>query len=225
MDGFHNLAIAHFITYIVVGIPIFAGVLWMHGRRSFFEALGLDKGFTKAVLIALVCTLPMLLGYASVFPFNQEITLHKILLGAVGAALFEELYFRGFLFGQVFQYTPLGFIPSIFIGAGLFASVHLYQSQDPTTLAGIFATTFMGAVLFAWVFTEWNANLWVPIFLHLFMNLFWLLFSAGDNALGGVYANIFRAVTIALVITGTIVYKRKNNLPLSITRRTLWLKR
>jgi len=45
-------------------------------------------------------------------------------------------------------------------------------------------------------------NLWVPIGLHLFMNLHWMLFSAGDNALGSIYANVFRAITITFTIVG-----------------------
>jgi len=57
------------------------------------------------------------------------------------------------------------------------------------------------------------------------MNLFWLLFSAGDNALGGTYANIFRVLTITAVIVGTIVYKKRRNLPMLINKRTIWMKK
>ena len=145
------------------------------------------------------------------------------LTGVIFAAFFEELYFRGVFFGQLFRYAKIGFIPSILLCALLFASGHLWQSSDLSVLVGIFATTFLGALFFAWTYIEWNNNLWVPIGLHLFMNLHWMLFSVGDNALGDAYANIFRAITIAFTIVGTLLYKKHNKAGLKITRNNLWI--
>ena len=215
---------AFFLAYVLVGIPLLIGLLIMHRKRGVFSSLGINKGFARGMGFSLLCTLPMLLGYAAVFEFNQEITWHKILTGAAAAALFEELYFRGVLFGQIYRFTRVGFIPSIIIGAILFALVHLYQSDDVATLIGIFISTFIGAFLFAWAYVEWGNNLWVPIGLHLFMNLFWMLFSAGDNAFGGPYANIFRGLTIVAIIVGTIFYKRKKGLQMEVNRKTIWMK-
>ena len=48
---------------------------------------------------------------------------------------------------------------AILIGALLFAFAHMYQSQDTMKLVGIFAITFMGAGLYAWLYVEWNYNL------------------------------------------------------------------
>jgi hypothetical protein len=221
----HNMSVSHIITYLIVGIPLFLAVFWMHGVSHLFEALGIRRGIAKGFLIALICTIPMFLGYAIVFEFNSGITWQNIIIGAVCAGFFEELYFRGFLFGQIFRNTKIGFIPSIFICALLFGSVHLYQSQDLSTLIGIFLMTFAGAFLFAWTYVEWKNNLWVPIFLHMLMNLSWNLFSAGDNALGGVYSNVFRFATIAIVIIGTVVYKLKRGEKLAVNRNTIWMKK
>ena len=167
----------------------------------------------------------MLIGYFIIFDYDSSKTWHDVLRGAIIAAFIEELFFRGIFFGQIYRFTEIGFIPSILYGAIIFASFHLYQSQDFLTLIGIFIATFLGAVLFAWAYIEWNNNLWVPIFLHLFMNLFWMLFSAGDNAMGGVYANIFRILTIVLIILLTIVYKKRTGQKLKINRNTLWIKK
>ena len=101
---------------------------------------------------------------------------------------------------------------------------HLYQSADVGRMIGIFLTTFLGAGLFAWLFVEWKFNLWVPIFLHMLMNLSWMMFSVGDDALGGVGANVFRIATIAAAIIGTIWYKRRTNEPLLVRKENLWLK-
>lgn len=45
----------------------------------------------------------------------------------------------------------------------------------------------------------------MPIGLHFFMNLWWILFNVGDNALGGFAANVFRVATIAITVIATII--------------------
>lgn len=221
INGFiKNKGISHILTYSIVGLPLFLGVFLLQ-KKSFIESLGLNKSIPRGFIFSLICTLPMLIGYAFIFNFNKKITSNDILIGAVSAAFFEELYFRAILFGQIYRYTKLGFIPAVLGGAILFATAHLYQSQELETLIGIFITTFLGAVLFAWAYVEWKNNLWIPIFLHLFMNLFWLLFSAGENALGTFYPNIFRAITISLIIILTIIYKKKKGEKLEVNKNTL----
>lgn len=215
--------LSFFLTYLIIGSPLFATVLYLHKTTGFLESLGLSAPFFKAIIVALICTAPMFAGYAFLYEWNQGISWSEIFVGAICAALFEELYYRGVLFGQLFRFSRLGFIPSIAIGSLIFAMGHLYQSSDPATIIGIFITTFMGAVLFSWAYSEWNHNLWVPIFLHLFMNLSWMLFSAGDNAFGGLHANLFRFATIATLIIGTVLYKRKKGAKLAINRKSLWI--
>ena len=221
----HQLGVSHIITYLVVGIPVFTGVLLLHGKNKFFESLGLDKSVLKALLFSILCTLPMFIGYAVLFRYNSEFSLTKFLVLVLAAGIFEELYFRGFLFGQIYRYTHWGFIPSVITGATLFGLVHLYQGTGINELAGIFLITFLGGILYAWVYVEWNYNLWVPIFLHLLMNLSWGLFSAGSNALGGMYSNIFRAISITLIIVLTIRYKKKTGQKLDINKKTIWMKK
>lgn len=222
---FHNNELSYLLTLLIIGLPLFVGVLVINKPKLFFESLGLNKSIIKGSLFSLICTSPMLIGYSIVFGFNSQITWNEIFQGAIIAAFIEELYFRGILFGQIYRFTKIGFIPSILYGAIIFASFHLYQSQDFLTLMGIFAATFLGSILFAWAYIEWKNNLWVPIFLHFFMNLFWMLFSAGENALGGIYANIFRVLTILLIIVLTIVYKKKKGMKLEINRSTIWMKK
>jgi membrane protease YdiL (CAAX protease family) len=213
------------MSYIISGIPLYVGLLLMRERSQFFSSLGLNGSLKKGILFPLLVTTPMLIGYAMVFRWNEQITADDILISAVAAAFFEELFFRGFLFGMVYRFTKFGFIPAILPGAVLFGLVHLYQSSDLLSALGVFLVTFLGALLFAWLYAEWNYNIWVPVFLHFFMNLFWMLFDAGDNALGGIYANIFRFTTIASVLIGTIVYKRKSGLTFEVSGKTLWIKK
>jgi membrane protease YdiL (CAAX protease family) len=219
----HLRIVSYFLAYIIVGLPLIIGLFLIHKPKDIISSIGINKDFSKGLLFAFLFTLPMLIGYIIFYKWNSKITFNDIFIGAIFAAFFEELYFRGILFGQLFRYAKIGFIPSILLCALLFASGHLWQSSDVSVLFGIFATTFLGAIFFAWTYIEWDNNLWIPMGLHLFMNLHWNLFSAGDNALGGLYANIFRVITITLTIVGTILYKKRNGLKLSINRNNLWI--
>jgi uncharacterized protein len=215
--------ISYFFTYVIVGLPLIIGLFLIHKIKNIFSSLGLNKGFLKGFLAAFLFTLPMLIGYSIVFKFNTVISLNQIISGAVIAAFFEELYFRGIFFGQLFRFTKVGFIPSTLLCALIFASSHLWQSKELAILSGIFIITFLGAVFFAWLYIEWGNNLWMPIAMHLFMNLHWMLFSAGENAFGGLYANIFRAAVITFTITGTIIYKKRTGSRLKINQSNLWI--
>jgi uncharacterized protein len=220
-----QLGASHILTYIISAFPLIVGACLMHGIRGAIPSFGLDKSIAKGFVFSLICTLPMSIGYAFAFEFSTEMTLNKILMNIFAAAFFEEIFFRGFLFGQIYRFTKVGFIPSIFIGAFLFAFIHLYQSREISTLIGVFLITFLGAILFAWTYVEWNFNIWVPIFLHLFMNLFWMLFSVADNAFGGIYANVFRTISLILIVFLTISYKKRKGIALEVNRRTIWMKK
>ena len=218
-------SLSHILAYLLFGLPIFAGTILLVKRPNFFETLGLSKSLTEGIGFSYLFTLPMFLGYALFFDFNSELTFNNIAIGAVSAGFFEELYFRAFLFGMLYRYSRLGFLPSVIIGALLFGLVHLYQSHDMGTLVGIFLTTFMGAILFAWLYSEWKFNLWIPVFLHLFMNLSWMMFSVSDNAFGNLWGNVFRYSTVALAIIFTIFYKKRRGESMEISRQTIWMKK
>ncbi|WP_157730187.1 CPBP family intramembrane glutamic endopeptidase [Tenacibaculum jejuense] len=206
-------------------MPLFLGVGLIHNFKNFFDSLGLKKPSITLFYFSLISTFPMLIGYYLTFDFNSEITITAIINGAIIAAFIEEIIFRGILFGQLFRFTKIGFLPTVIFSSLIFATGHLYQSNDLIILLGIFFTTLLGGILFSWVYVEWNFNLWSSIFLHLLMNLFWLLFSVSSNAFGNIYANIFRIVTIFLIIFLTILYKRKNKIPLKINKDTIWFKK
>lgn len=217
----NQLGVSHIIAYSITGIPLFLGTLLIGGNTNFFQNLGLDRSIIKGFLFAVICTLPMYIGFSVVFDFNPEISINTMLIGVVSAGFFEELYFRGFLFGLPFKKTKLGFILSVLFGALYFGCLHLYQSTEFYELLGIFLITFLGGILFAWAYAEWNFNIWIPVFLHLLMNLAWELFSVSDHALGGVYSNIFRFSTVALIILLTLLYKKRKGLKLTVNKKTL----
>ena len=221
----HQGLLSYVLIYLIVGIPIFIGTFLIDKTTNIFKSLGLNGNILTAIGLSLIFTLPMFIGGLFFFKFSRAIEIDTLIAGTIVAGLFEELYFRGFLFGQLFRKTNFGFIPAIFFGALIFAAGHLYQSQNINELVGIFIITFAGAIFFAWLYVEWNYNLWVPIFTHTLMNLSWNLFAVDNSALGGLAANIFRGLTILTAILFTIWYKRKHNQPLAVNRRTLMRKK
>ena len=222
---FTQKEIAFFTTYLIVGSPILIYSVFIYKRITYFGDIGLGLKQMSGLSFAFLCSLPMFVGYAIFFDFNHQLSFNDFFVGALCAAFFEELYYRGLFFGMLYRKTKLGFILSVLAGAIIFGSMHLYQSQDPSVLAGIFLVTFLGAVLFAWLYVEWGYNLWVPMGLHFFMNLSWMLFSAGDNALGALFSNIFRVLTIAIAIIGTIIFRKKMNRKMRINKNTLLIKK
>ncbi|MGC4235324.1 MAG: type II CAAX endopeptidase family protein [Niabella sp.] len=217
--------VSYILTYFIVGIPIFLGTFLIDKRATVIKSLGLSTNILTAMWTSILFTLPMFVGGLSFFKFSQRIDIENLIAGTLIAGLMEELFFRGFLFGQLFRKTNFGFIPSILFGALIFAFGHLYQSENISELVGIFMVTFFGAVFFAWLYVEWNYNLWIPILTHTLMNLSWNLFEVDNSALGDVKANLFRGLTILTAIIFTIVYKKNRNEKLTVNKQTLILKK
>lgn len=227
----NNLELKNFIgggyyfraTLIYLG-PALIGILSLflfHQPQKILNTLGIDRGFLKGLGLAFLFTSPMLIGYAFVGEWNAELTFKKLYWGVVLAAFAEELFFRGYLFGQLFRFGGWGFIPAGLLSALIFGSVHLYQANDLGSAIGVFAVTGMGGMWFAWLYIEWNKNLWLPIFLHFFMNGYWTVFSMADNAAGGFYANVFRVMTIVATVLVTLYFNKKKGNK-AITKSNLW---
>lgn len=218
-------AVSYLFSYIVICLPVLAGTALIHRRIDIFSPLGLGKNPVRGFIAAGIFTLPMLAGYLAFFSFDKDLTLFALFQATLFAGFFEELVFRGFLFGQFYRYTRVGFIPATLVCALLFATAHLDPDAGFAVTAGVFAVTFLGAAFFAWLYAESNFNLWVPVFLHTLMNLAWTIFDVSENAAGGPAANLFRGLTIAAAIAGTILCKRRKGLAMAVNKSALiWQK-
>lgn len=220
-----NELASYIITYFIIGLPIFVGTLLVSKKEGVLNALGLSSGLFKGIGIGLFFTLPMFIGGTILFHLEEVQNIQRLLKGTFVAGFFEELYFRAFLFGLLFRKTKLGFIPALLLGAIIFATGHLYQSDQGSIRLGIFLVTFIGSGFFAWLYVEWGFNTWIPIFLHAFMNLSWMIFDMSDTAAGSTYANILRAITIALAISITIVYRLRSKRGMAVNGKTLFVNR
>lgn len=199
------------VMHVIVCLPVVIVLLFLHGRKDFPRSLGLDGNFIKGIVFALISTLPLFIAFPVVGDFNGGLTWDKLVRSAVIAAFFEEVIFRGFIFGQLFRYCKLGFWWSVLIPSLLFGSIHLYQGSDPLSSLAAFGVTFIGGLFFSWIYVKWDFNLWCPVGLHFFMNLSWLLFTVEGNsvAAGGVVSNVFRILSVVVAIVLTNVYLRK----------------
>lgn len=189
--------------------------------KDILSALGLTRP-VRGLVVGLAITLPMGIGYAIVSQLNPDISAMDLLNQALMPGLYEEFVYRAFLFGLLFRFCGWGFIPAGLLSALIFGGAHLYQANDLGSALGIFAVTGIGGLWFAWLYIEWDKNLFVPIVAHILMNAYWGIFSMGTNALGGVYGNVFRSMTIALSIFLTVRYIKKRKTFL-VNKRNLFL--
>lgn len=211
------LKVAYSYIWWIVPTSLILGILY--GFNDLLKNLGLNKGFLIGFIFSLITVFPMIISSAIAGTIDDNLNFGELFQKTFCAGFFEEFLFRGFLFGILFRKLQWGFIPASILGALIFGFSHIYQGSTPSETLGIFLVTAMGAVWFSWLYIEWNANLWVPIFLHSFMNLSWTLFDMSENALGGGFTNLFRVITIALTIIITIRYHKKTGL--QITRKNL----
>jgi len=196
------------LTVIFVALHILYD--WKTGNA--LEELGLKGDFLKGLTFAFSATIPMWLGYYLVAP-TVDFSLTKFIELALLPGFMEELLFRGFAFGQLYKKAGWGFIPAVALSAFFFAAGHIYQATHFLEALLIFLITFMGAGWFAWLYVEWDQNLWVPIGLHVLMNASWSIFHTADNVLGGISANAFRILTIIVTVVVTLQRgKRKGGL-------------
>jgi len=220
----HNRFLGHVLTYSISLLPLFVGAMLLTPMSpiGLLDKFGWNRSLIQGIFFGMLTTLPMFLGYAVIFPFNRHIDPNSFLINSVSSGFFEEIIFRAYFFGLVFRYTRLGFIPAIFTTSLIFALLHLYQSQDLGELTLILGITFLGSILFSWLYVEWKFNLWVPIALHVFMNSAWMIFDVAETAAGNRWGNFFRFSTIIFAIILTVVQSRKTGF--QISGKNLWLK-
>lgn len=201
------------IDLVLIGF-CFLGLAVAHrfGPRQALRELGLHAPPGRAFAFALLCSLPMLLAFAVTGTVNPALSFEAIFRPAITAPFVEELAFRGYLFGQLYKRARWGFWPASLSVGLIFGLAHIWSPAAGMLgigeLGGIVLITGLGSVLFGWLLIRWQFNLWVPIALHMFMNLWWDVFAVDETALGGTVANVARLLTVGLAIVLTIYRNR-----------------
>lgn len=189
-------------------IPLITVAIVCKGK-NILECWGLRRHFLKGWAVGLLCCIPMLV--CNLIAGHVEFGWDKLFLGAVFAGLFEELIYRGFLFGVLHRYCGWRFIWAALPAAVLFTLGHFYQSHDFVSGLQVFCVTALGSLFFSWLYMVWDNNLWVPISFHIMMNGIWVLIPIADatSSIGSITANIGRLLTVALAVTLTVLYKKR----------------
>lgn len=210
------------LGYLPHWLVVLAAAVLLAGPRRAAWALGLHHSPLRGFALALVLTLPMpaLMAWYAPLMFTDE-TPHALLRMAVLPGFGEELLYRGFLFGLLFRFAGWGFLPAALGAALLFGGAHLYQSGDMAEAAGIFALTALGSLWFAWLYVEWDYDLWVPVAFHMLMNAWWVVFPVADNALGPGWFVVVRLVVLVLSVVLTLVLARRHD-GLNLRGRAWW---
>ncbi len=206
----YNLRIAYF--YLLWIIPTVFALIFLFKAKNAFAIIGINNDFLMGIFFSAITVSPMFLSSAIMGHINENLAINELIHKTFIAGFMEEYLFRGFLFGILFRKLGWGFIPASLLGGLIFGLGHIYQGSSFFETTSIFLITSVGAVWFSWLYIEWENNLWFPIFLHTFMNLSWILFEVSNDALGGLYTNLFRVITIAATIIVTIFYHKKEGL-------------
>lgn len=197
---------------LIIALGVFVLTAVVVKPKEIVSFLGLNGNIVKGLGISLICVLPIYVMFLIFGSLNTDITFSTIYYKCILAGFKEELICRAFMFGLLFRYARTGFFWAVILPAVYFGTQHLYQGNDMVSALAAFGVTFIGALYFSWMYTEWNFNLWVPVGLHMLMNGAWFMFTleGTEVAAGGLVSNIARVASILLAIAITIWYKHRN---------------
>lgn len=205
------------VLWVVICLAAIA-LTYRASPRQVLAELGLWAPVGRAWAFALLVTLPMLLVGVTLSHWNPEATWLGVLHLSLVSSFAEELLFRGYAFGQLYRRAGWKFLPAVLVTAVVFAVAHVIGGSDMSvmTFVGTLAITGIGGILFAWLFVRWDDNLWVPIGIHVMMNLYWDVFALGDGPVGAWPGTVAQLVTVILAIVLT-VYRGRIRKPAATT--------
>ena len=180
------------------------------GPKVTSETLGLNRNPVPAFLFAFLITGIMPAYFLTqALPGLPDEPVRTFLQGSVFPGFGEEVFYRAFLFGFLFRFARWGFLPASLLVGLLFGIAHIYQGNSVGEALSVFAITASGGIWFAWLYAEWNFNIWVPTFFHLLMNAWWEVFSVSETAVGPMGANLVRLAIIVVSIVATVVIMKR----------------
>lgn len=186
------------------------------GLRDTARELGLSARALPAVAFALGVSLPMLIGFALTRSLNPHLEIRSLLFLTVFSPFIEELEYRGFGVRQFQRGTGWPFWAVVWPSAILFGLGHIEKGQNMQEMTALFFMTGFWAVLVAWLLYRWQ-NLWVPVALHICMNLWWELFSVARTAIGGWFPFAMQILTMFVAILVTLYLTRARVAPVALS--------
>jgi len=198
----------------VAGVCLCLITVWLMkrtGPRGVLREVGLDAPILPAFAFALIASSPMMLGFALTRSLTPHIQVRPLLFLTVLSPLVEEVEFRGFGVLQLKHRTGWPFWVVVWASALLTGYGHMEQGGTLLESIELFLLLTAGAVTFAWLAYRWQ-SLWVPVALHICMNLWWELFSIARSAIGGWFPFVLQSSTMLLAILLTLYAKRERTI-------------
>jgi membrane protease YdiL (CAAX protease family) len=198
--------------YLVIGLGVAALILLTMALRRVgplgaLEALGIVPISLRPVLASLVALLTMtVILLLSNHKGQLPPPVLLVAFGIIGPFA-EELVFRGLLFLGLRRWALLPFWLAASLSSVFFGLVHYGQGSTLAIALAAVGVTFLGGILFCWL-TERSGSLWAAFVLHSGINLIWSTFHLGENAVGGLWANIARLAAVAAAIATSLVLVR-----------------
>ena len=224
-SGVLPVVVAELAALLWYVLPVAGVVCLLHGQERVWRELGLVGKVGRAVGYAMAFSSPMLFWYAWAGRAVEVSAVPLLVLAQFRAAFREEVFYRAFLFGQLFRHGRWGFVPAAGLNALIFAFGHLGQASTPLQGAAIFAVTFVGAVWFSWLFVAWQYEVWLPVGLHFFMNLWWGLLRMGETAYSGsLGVEVVRVLTVGASVAWTVGIVRRRG-GVALPPGSLWWQR
>lgn len=209
--GFDPLApnTAEAVVEVLLSWLLVAAVLrlaYENPRKGGFAWLGLTSSLLPALRVIGAAVMPAYVVFALTQPVNRAVLGFDVLYLAFIGPFAEEVVFRGAAFGLLRRLARWPFWAAAGVPAAVFGLGHANPFQLPLSLDAVmtFLITATGAIVFSWLYERWRFNLWVPFFLHAFLNFAWSLFRVGDGAFAGWLPLVMQVTTVTLAILLTI---------------------
>ncbi len=214
--AFYRELYRRYPSFVPGALRSMAEILLIWGALYLVHRIGLSKSLRElylnvqpwpGLLFGFVVSLPMLLGFALTRRPAPDLSPAHLFLMAVFYPMVEEVQSRGYAIGQLFRrakwpaWLAILFV-AVFTGIG-----HVGKGQSFREIAGLFALTGLGGATFSWLLVKWE-SLWFPFAVHMFMNLWWEIFSVSRTALGGWFPFALQSLTMILAIAGTLHFKK-----------------
>ena len=169
------------INFLLIGVIAFPVLRFLcPGWKIGLTATGLLKGMKKYSLAGILAGLLSCLAFCiGLWPFDNQPTVWKILLEGilyyVGVGIVEELYVRGLFLNVVEKLahksknkTVIAILVSSFV-FGLGHVPGMIEMSPPVIVFKVISITGMG-IYFGTIYKK-TGNLWIPIILHIFIDL------------------------------------------------------
>ncbi|HBB54723.1 MAG TPA: hypothetical protein DCZ49_00860 [Hyphomonadaceae bacterium] len=203
-------------TSAVLRVLASVAVVWFTVRQGlgFFGLFGNPfVGFA----FGLFASVPLWAPLALTSEMTTNLDLKALAFQAGIYPLVEEIFYRAFAFGLLYRIAGLPFWAAALMTGIPFAAAHLYQADSLSGAIGTVAVTFLGAVLFSWLFKAWGWNLWAPFALHALMNFWWFVFKVGDGAFVGWEPTAMQLGCAGAAVVLTLLWRRWRGAQMSVS--------